>query len=98
MITRKQYIKDIYSHYWLTARQDKYGVFPPYDRHLADLVLSSLKPDTVLEVAVGTGIPFADHFQKTGSVVYGIDIAPVLIENAKTIIRTFGLKSEMRKH
>ncbi|MFC2071770.1 class I SAM-dependent methyltransferase [Chloroflexota bacterium] len=39
----------------------------------------------LLEIAIGTGYPFADFFEKAGYSVYGIDISPDLIENCRQL-------------
>ena len=82
---RKTYIKEIYSAYWITAREKIYG-FPDYDRNLCNFISDKIpQNDELLEVAIGTGFPFADFFQKTGYNVYGIDISPTLIEKCKQL-------------
>ena len=48
------------------------------EKHLSD-------GDTLLEVAIGTGYPFADYFSKKGYTVYGVDISPELIEKCKKL-------------
>jgi SAM-dependent methyltransferase len=77
---RKQFMRDVYSSYWLDAREKKYG-FMEYDKNLCTLITSA-KPDggTLLEVAIGTGYPIADFLQKSGYEVHGIDISDKLIE------------------
>ena len=79
---RKKFIKEIYAKYWLSARHNDYG-FLEYDRNLCNFILANCNKDKILEVAIGTGFPFADYFQKQGYEVYGIDIAPILIEKCK---------------
>lgn len=82
---RKTYMKDIYSKYWITARENEYG-FLEYDKNLCDYVIKNVdKQSNILEVAIGTGFPFGDFFQKKGFNMYGIDIAPALIEKCKEL-------------
>lgn len=81
---RKNFMKEIYSKYWLNARHSDYG-FLKYDRNLCNYILANCKKDKILEVAIGTGFPFADYLQKKGYKVYGIDIAPILIEKCKEL-------------
>jgi ubiquinone/menaquinone biosynthesis C-methylase UbiE len=77
---RKQYMKEVYSKYWITARENIYG-FSPYDRNLCEYLRSKVPHGAkVLEVAVGTGYPFADILQKTGYSVFGIDLSLDLIK------------------
>jgi len=80
---RKKYMQEVYSHYWQNAREKLYAALS-YDSNLIELITKSINPKTVLEVAIGTGIPFADYFQKNGCKVYGIDIAPLLVEKCKS--------------
>jgi ubiquinone/menaquinone biosynthesis C-methylase UbiE len=87
MMDRKTYTKDVYSKYWLNAREKKYG-FLTYDRNLCDLICDLFpekKGKKLLEAAIGTGYPFADFFQKKGFLVYGIDISPRLIEKCNKL-------------
>jgi|SRR5581483_10206164 len=73
-------MRDVYSKYWLTAREKKYG-FMPYDAGLCELVRSKAPEGSKLfEVAIGTGYPVADYLQKAGYEIHGIDISPALIE------------------
>lgn len=83
MMDRKTYIREVYSKYWIDAREKVYG-FSEYDKRLCSLVLERLNgyapQDTrILEVAVGTGYPFADFFQKAGYNVSGIDLSDTLV-------------------
>lgn len=73
-------MREVYSHYWLRARETKYG-FMDYDQRLCDTI-SSRSPEggKLLEVAIGTGYPVADALQKQGFEIHGIDISPALIE------------------
>jgi ubiquinone/menaquinone biosynthesis C-methylase UbiE len=77
---RKHFMREVYSHYWLRARETKYG-FMDYDQRLCDTI-SSRAPEggKLLEVAIGTGYPIADALQKGGFEVHGIDISPALVE------------------
>ena len=82
---RKTYMRDIYSKFWLSAREKEYG-FLTYDKVLCSYIIKNIKPGKkILEVAIGTGFPFADYFQKKGYEVHGIDIAPILIEKCKNL-------------
>ncbi|HZM74849.1 MAG TPA: class I SAM-dependent methyltransferase [Candidatus Limnocylindrales bacterium] len=82
---QKEFMRDVYSKYWMTAREQKYG-FLDYDRHLCDLITSSVKGESrLLEVGIGTGYPVADFLQKAGYEIHGIDIAPSLIERCKEL-------------
>lgn len=83
IMDRKTYTKNVYSKYWITAREKIYG-FMEYDKNLCNYVCGRIpKGKKVLEVAVGTGYPFADIFQKLGYIVYGIDISPELIDKCR---------------
>ena len=80
MNSRKEYIKNSYSKYWLKARNDIYG-FMRYDKNLLEIIKEhSPEHSKLLEVAIGTGYPFADTLCKYDYNVYGIDIAPSLID------------------
>jgi len=82
---RKTYMKEIYSTYWSTAREKIYG-FLDYDKNLCNYICDKIpRNGELLEIAIGTGYPFADFFQKTGYTVYGIDISPDLIEKCKQL-------------
>jgi SAM-dependent methyltransferase len=84
-LDRKRFMREVYSHYWLRARETKYG-FMDYDRLLCDM-LSDLAPERgkLLEVAIGTGYPIADALSKRGFEIHGVDISPALIERCHTI-------------
>ena len=89
---RKTYMKNVYSKYWLTAREKKYG-FMEYDKNLCDYVCKQIANGAkILEVAIGTGYPFADFFQKNGYSVYGIDISPKLIEKVNKLYPVINAK------
>ncbi len=77
---RKTHIKEVYSKYWLTARETIYG-FSKYDRNLCTYITENTSQGAkLLEVAIGTGFPFADFLQKAGYSVHGVDIASNLVE------------------
>lgn len=77
---RKRYMREVYAKSWPFVRQNIYG-FMPYDKSLCEYVADKFAAgQKFLEVAIGTGFPFADFFQKQGYSVYGIDIAPSLVE------------------
>lgn len=82
---RKTYMKDIYSKYWIDAREKIYG-FLQYDKNLCNYICENVpKGENILEAAIGTGFPFGDFFQKAGYQVHGIDIAPILIEKCREL-------------
>ena len=57
-----------------------------YDKNLCNYIIKNAdKKKSILEVAIGTGFPFGDFFQKQGYNVHGIDIAPTLIEKCKKL-------------
>lgn len=80
---RKTYMRDVYSKYWSTARDEIYG-FTKYDKNLCDYIVENVpKGGRILEVAIGTGYPFGDFLQKADYSVFGIDISPELVEKCK---------------
>ena len=82
---RKEFMRDVYSAYWIGARDRIYG-FTAYDRHLCASVSAELAGGgKVLEVAVGTGYPIADHLQKAGHEVHGVDISPALVRRCREL-------------
>jgi len=82
---RKEFMRSVYSGYWVGARDKIYG-FMPYDRRLCEYLSSELAAGgAVLEVAIGTGYPVADHLQKAGYRVHGIDIAPALVQRCREL-------------
>ncbi len=81
---RKKYMRDVYSKYWIAAREKKYG-FSEYDKNLIEYITKNAGGRKLLEVAIGTGYPFADYFYKEGYVVHGIDISPLLVEKCKRL-------------
>jgi SAM-dependent methyltransferase len=79
---RKKYMAEVYSHYWISRRRDL--GFLKYDMNLCRFIESLVAPSSrLLEVAIGTGYPFADYLQKRGYVESGVDIAPVLIDECR---------------
>lgn len=82
---RKTYIRDIYSKYWVNARDKIYG-FLEYDKNLCNYICEHVpKGGKLLDVGIGTGYPFADFFQKAGYPVYGVDISPDLIKKCRLL-------------
>ena len=82
---RKEFMRSVYSGYWIGARDKIYG-FMAYDRQLCDYLSAELaNGGTVLEVAIGTGYPIADHLQKAGHEVHGVDISPDLVRRCREI-------------
>lgn len=83
---RKTYMRNIYSKYWIDARERIYG-FLEYDRNLCRYISANVQNQggRLLEVAIGTGYPFADFFKKAGYSVYGIDIAPNLVKKCQDL-------------
>jgi ubiquinone/menaquinone biosynthesis C-methylase UbiE len=81
---RKKYMRDIYSKYWISAREKKYKELP-YDRYLIGLIESTGINGSTLEIAIGTGIPFGGYFYNKVSEFKGIDISPVLIDECRRL-------------
>jgi len=82
---RKTFMKNIYSKYWIQAREKEYR-FLKYDENLCNFISSNVAKKTeILDVAIGTGFPFGNFFEKNGYKVYGVDIAPILIEKCKNL-------------
>jgi len=86
MLDRKKYMKEVYSKYWIDAREKIYG-FSDYDKNLCSLLINlagDVREKKILEVAIGTGCPFASFFDSVGGAeIYGTDIAPSLIAKCK---------------
>jgi len=82
---RKTFMKNIYSKYWIRAREKEYKVFT-FDEYLFNFISSNVKKNSeILDVAIGTGYPYGSFFEKNGYKVYGVDIAPILIEKCKNL-------------
>jgi SAM-dependent methyltransferase len=78
-------MRDVYSNYWLDARDKKYG-FMEYDRHLCELLMDRVKPhNRLMEVAIGTGYPIADFLAKNGLEIHGIDLSPALVQRCREL-------------
>jgi ubiquinone/menaquinone biosynthesis C-methylase UbiE len=80
---RKEYIKNIYSKYWISAREKIYG-FSLYDKNLIALIQEKIEGGKLLDVAIGTGYPFASTLRRTNK-IYGIDIAANLVEKCSEL-------------
>lgn len=84
-VDRKQFMRDVYSNYWMDARDQKYG-FMEYDKQLCEFLVEAVRPEgALLEVAIGTGYPIADFLQKAGYSIHGIDISPALVERCQEL-------------
>ena len=82
---QKKYITDVWAKLYPDRREKVYG-FLEYDKNLCSYVSEHIpRGSKLLEVAVGTGFPFADFFQKAGYVVHGIDLSPYLIEKCREL-------------
>ena len=82
---QKQFMKTSYSNYWIEARDSKYDSLK-YDNDLIQLIESaSEQPKFILEVGVGTGVPFASHFNNSGSKVHGVDIALQSVQKCREL-------------
>lgn len=80
---REEYIKKVYSKYWLDAREKKYG-FKVYDKNLCGYIMKNVASGAkLLDVACGTGYPFGYYLDSKGYDVYGTDISFDLIEKGK---------------
>jgi len=78
----KEYIKNVYSKHWLSAR-DKIG-FTTYDKNICKLILDKIAVRSkILEVDIGTGYPDADFLYRKGFDVSGVEISEVLVETAR---------------
>jgi ubiquinone/menaquinone biosynthesis C-methylase UbiE len=81
---RKEYMREIYSKYWVSAREKIYKDLP-YDKHLIDIIELLNIRESILEIAIGTGIPFGKYFYKRIQNFKGIDISPLLVEECKRL-------------
>jgi ubiquinone/menaquinone biosynthesis C-methylase UbiE len=79
-------MRDVYSKYWIRYRENVYDGFSEYNTNLCEYICARIpKGRKLLEIAIGTGYPFADYFQKSGYLVYGIDISPDLIAKCSQV-------------
>ena len=82
---RKEFMRSVYPRYWIGARDKIYG-FMPYDRQLCEYVSAQVAgAGTLLEVAIGTGYPIANHLQVAGHDVHGVDISPALVRRCREL-------------
>jgi len=82
---RKRLTRKAHGKSWAIRREQYYG-FTKYDKNLCNYICQHVSKGTkLLEVAVGSGYPNADFLQKAGYVVYGIDIAPELIDKCQKL-------------
>lgn len=90
---RQSYIINVYSKYWINAREKRYG-FMDYDKSLINHINKYIKKEyELLEVAVGTGKPFVEYFYNNNNLnISGIDISPLLIEKAKCLFPDVSFK------
>jgi len=80
---RKQYMKQVYPKYWMTAREKIYG-FSPYDKNICRYLLERIPAEEeVLEVAIGTGYPIAEYLRGARYSVCGLDISADLVEQCR---------------
>ncbi|VAW82566.1 hypothetical protein MNBD_GAMMA12-1637 [hydrothermal vent metagenome] len=87
MKSRKKYMKEKYSNYWIGARDSVYG-FMPYDHSLIALIeRTAIKHQChqLLEVAIGTGKPIADELSKKEFMITGVDIAEILVDECRRL-------------
>lgn len=57
-----------------------------YDKNLCNYIVMHVPEGAkLLEVAIGTGYPFGNFFNEAGYQVYGIDIAPLLINKCQQL-------------
>lgn len=78
---RKQYMRDIYSQKWHDKRKS-YGV-SNYDKFIFIELTNIKQSGKVLEVAIGDGEPYSKYMLSMHYDVYGIDIAPYLINQVQ---------------
>jgi len=84
-MNRKEFVRDVYSRYWITARDKIYSNLP-YDQNLVKYVRDRIPPGAeLLEVAIGTGEPFGRLFVDAGYRMSGIDISPALVARCKEL-------------
>jgi len=87
---------EIYSRFWIQERSVNDQLSPYDDRILKfiDTLCNKFKYKDLLEVAVGTGLPFAKALSEKGYNIHGIDISSILIDecriNAPLIISSVG--------
>ncbi len=83
MEKHKKYFVDSYPRYWKDAVLNKYGVgeYETAVLQLINSILERMAPDRrILEVAMGTGFPFAVNLAKRGHQVYGMDLSFELVK------------------
>ena len=80
MRNREKWQKKSYSFYW-SEQVKKYG-FDDYCKGLCDLI-EIKSPQTVYDLGIGNGFPFAGYFFEKGICVSGCDISEILITSLK---------------
>ena len=75
-------MSSIYGRYWIKARE-KYDINEYHTNYINLINRTISKNSKILDVGVGTGIPFADRLQKNGYCLHGIDISEELINKCK---------------
>lgn len=89
---QKTYIKEVYSKYWEDAREKKYG-FKVYDKNLCNLAAGIFEKNSgLLDVACGTGYPYADFLSHAYNVT-GMDIADSLVKKASRLYPNIDFKT-----
>jgi len=84
-VERKRFLLEVYAKKWPTSREKTYG-FMKYDKNLCNHIYQHVpKESRLLEVAIGTGYPIADFLQKTGYIIHGVDISPLLIDECRRL-------------
>ena len=78
---RKEYMRTIYAKHWHEKRIS-YG-FSNYDQSLVDELTKVKQNGKIMEVAIGDGLPYAKELLLRGYDIYGVDIAPSLIEQVR---------------
>jgi len=82
-ISKKDYLKNKYFKYWINERK-KSQPYDVYDVSLCELMQKQISNNSkVLDVGVGTGVPFAKFFEKNEITIVGIDISKDLINECK---------------